>query len=125
MTPALLFAFAAAAADQPRFDEPATPEQAIEAQRDEVRRVVDPYCRRPQLPGEILVCGRGRDTESQALPLGPQGSSGRLIAGEAPSSLNALAAGGCRGACAPQGGINVLGVVNGLGRGVDRLLHPD
>ena len=73
----------------------------------------------------IVVCGRNDDARMR-LPLGSQPEEGarrRLIAGEAPSAVDALSVG--QACCGGGGGINVIGLANALGRGVDRILHPD
>jgi hypothetical protein len=73
----------------------------------------------------IVVCGRSDDARMR-LPLGSQPEEGarrRLIAGEPPSGLGALGVG--RACCGGGGGINLIGIANALGRGADRILHPD
>jgi hypothetical protein len=71
---------------------------------------------------DIVVCGRADDSRMR-VPYQPEpGARQRLIAGEAPSAAAALSAGSGGGQSA---GIDVIGVVNALGRGLDRILHPD
>jgi hypothetical protein len=78
-------------------------------------------CRRETGGDEIVVCGRSDDSRMR-VPYEPvPGARVRLIAGEVPSAMGALNAGGTpRG-----GGIDVIGLAKALGRGLDRILHPD
>jgi len=78
-------------------------------------------CRRDAAGDEIVVCGRTDDARMR-VPYEPEpGARVRLIAGEVPSAMGALNADRRPGG----GGIDVIGVVNALGRGLDRILHPD
>jgi hypothetical protein len=106
----------------------ATAEQAIAAYDRWYEEVTDGAgaggvrrCRREAGEDEIVVCGRSDDSRMR-VPYQPvPGARVRLIAGEVPSAMGALNAGGTpRG-----GGINVIALVNALGRGMDRILHPD
>lgn len=75
-------------------------------------------------PDEIVVCGRN-DAEHRIGPIDPEpGEVQRPIAGEVPSAASALNAGGCLTRC-PHGGLDVIGIVNAVRRGIGRLLDPD
>ncbi len=75
-------------------------------------------------PNEIVVCARN-GAEHRIGPVDPEpGEVPRLVAGEVPSAGGALSAGGCLSRC-PHGGLDVIGVVNAVRRGIGRLLDPD
>jgi len=75
-------------------------------------------------PDEVVVCGRN-DAEHRIGPIDPEpGEVQRLVAGEVPSAVGALNAGGCLTRC-PNGGLDVIGIFNAVRRGIDRLLDPD
>jgi hypothetical protein len=104
-----------------------TAEAVIQAYRHRTEGAMRRRCTRGGPDDEILVCGRSIENERQALPLGSQPdpvARRRLIAGEVPSGIDALNA---PGACCGHGGggLNVIAIVNALGAGVDRILHPD
>ena len=82
-------------------------------------------------PGDdaIIVCARHNDARRR-LPLDepPEpGSPHRLIAGEAPTGAGALAAAAndCVRACYRPVTVPIIPAIRALGRGLDRLLHPD
>jgi hypothetical protein len=118
-----------AAAAEPAPSAPATAEQMIAAYERWYEEATDGTglrlarrCPR-EAGGEdaIIVCGRNDDARMR-VPYEPEpGARVRLIAGEAPSAVGALGAGG-----SPRGGgVDVIALVNALGRGLDRILHPD
>jgi hypothetical protein len=97
---------------------------AYQAQVDAVMRSGDSARRCPRDPGgeDIVVCARS-DNARMRVPYEPEpGARVRLVAGEAPSSRDALGAGSC---CGGGGGLDVIAIGRTLGRGLDRLLHPD
>ncbi|TMJ17325.1 MAG: hypothetical protein E6G92_13415 [Alphaproteobacteria bacterium] len=112
----------------PSFAEPpaATAEEvlsAYQAEVDAVMRSADSARRCPRNPGgeDIVVCARS-DNSNMRVPYEPEpGARVRLVAGEAPSSRDALGAAGC---CGGGGGLDVIAIGRTLGRGLDRLLHP-
>ena len=78
-------------------------------------------------PGDdaIVVCGRDSSFR-QRLPLGSQpepGARHRLIAGELPSA--SAAPDECLRACYRPVMVPIIPMIRALGRGLDRLLHPD
>jgi len=76
-------------------------------------------CRRDADGDEIVVCGRTDDSRMR-VPNEPEpGARVRLIAGEVPSAMGALNA----GASPRGGGIDVIGVFNALGRGLDSAIR--
>ena len=87
-------------------------------------------CRRGALADAIVVCGRAVAGAGYRIPWEPEaGARVRLIAGEAPSAMTAMGAGGCLRLCQQPLMINLIGgdrsIVNAIGRGIERLLHPD
>ncbi|MBV9882847.1 MAG: hypothetical protein JO276_07560 [Sphingomonadaceae bacterium] len=109
---------------------PLTPEERVAAYNARIRAGMGSvagarYCPRDAEGDTIVVCGRD-ESARQRLPFGSppvEGQRHRLIAGEAPSATGALDVG--RACCGSGGGINVLGIIGALGRGADRILHPD
>lgn len=106
----------------------ATAEQAIAAYDQWFEEVTDGAgvrivrrCRREAGEDEIVVCGRTDDARMR-VPYEPApGARVRLIAGEPPSGMGALNA-----AASPRGpGIDMIAVIRGVTRGIDRILHPD
>ena len=132
-TPLILLAPLAAAWPDGALAEPdqATAEEmlaAYEAQIHEAMGNVDGVRRCPRgdsADDAIVVCARNDDARMR-LPLGSQPEEGarrRLIAGETPSAVDALSVG--QACCGGGGGINILGLARALGRGADRILHPN
>lgn len=115
MTPTLLLALAAA-------QQGPAAEEAITAQRSELRRAMRVDCP-PSADGEdIVVCARVGMRQDYRIPYVPEeGRIGRQH-NEPPSGMDALGAPSC---CGQGGGINVLALGKSLVRGVDRILHPD
>jgi len=79
-------------------------------------------------PGDdtIIVCARHEEARRR-LPLDapPEpGTPHRLIAGEAPSGLDAMNADDCVRACYRPVMVPIIPAIRALGRGLDRLLHP-
>ena len=73
----------------------------------------------------IVVCAR-TESERYRIPFDPPpGERRRLIAGEPPSARDAMGAGGCLRLCEQPVSVNLVEAVRFLGRGLDRLLHPD
>jgi hypothetical protein len=107
--------------------DPASAEAVMRAYHARIAEALGIACRRG--PGdEIVVCGRSVETGRQTLPLGSQPEPGertRLVAGEPPSAMAALGAGQCISRCQSMVGVDVIGTVNAIGRGIGRLLHPD
>jgi hypothetical protein len=110
-------------------DRPVTAEEVLTAYDARIHAAMGPVdgsCPRGEAGDDaIIVCGRSNDSRMR-LPLGSQPEEGarrRLIAGEVPSATGALSVG--RACCGGGGGIDLLGLVNALGRGADRILHPD
>ena len=107
---------------------PITAEEIIavyQARIHEAMGSVDGRCPLGSDDGAIVVCGRDRDA-SMRLPLPSEAEEGtrhRLIAGEPPSGRAALDVGDA--CCGGAGGINMIGLARALGRGMDRVLHPD
>jgi hypothetical protein len=72
--------------------------------------------------GDDIVVWAPSDNSNMRVPYEPEpGARVRLVAGEAPSSRDALGAGSC---CGRGGGLDVIAIGRTLGRGFDRLLHP-
>jgi hypothetical protein len=81
-------------------------------------------CGPASAPDEIVVCARN-DAQHRIGPIDPEpGEVQRLVAGEVPSGAGALGAGGCLTRC-PNGGLDVIEVVNAVRRGIQLLLDPD
>ena len=124
-----LIAFPPVAAAQDAADPVATTvEQVIENHRRALMgRAADGEsgrCAPATEPDQIVVCARN-DAEHRIGPIDPEeGEVPRLVAGEVPSASGALNAGGCLTRC-PHGGLDVIGVVNAVRRGIGRLLDPD
>jgi hypothetical protein len=130
-----LVALAQLAALSPAAAQPAPPgraEEMVAAYQARIREAMGGiagalHCP-PATDGAIVVCGRNPDA-GMRLPLGSQPEAGarrRLIAGEPPSGREAMAAAdGCVRACYQPVTIPIIPAVRALGRGLDRLLHPD
>jgi hypothetical protein len=115
MTPTLILALVAA-------QQSPSAEEAITAQRSELRRAMRVDCP-PSAEGEdIVVCARGGIRQEYRIPYVPEPGRISRLPGEAPSGVDALGAPSC---CGHGGGINVLGVAKALTQGLDRILHPD
>jgi hypothetical protein len=72
---------------------------------------------------DIVVCGR---TDSHIrVPYEPVPGQVHHIAGDVPSGRDALAADHCIRLCNVGVMIPILPAIEALGRGLDRLLHPD
>lgn len=71
---------------------------------------------------DIVVCGRDDSARYRVSDEPPAGARVRLVAGEAPSAIDALSVGDA--CCGGGGGLDVIAIARTLGRGVDRLLHP-
>jgi hypothetical protein len=83
-------------------------------------------CRRSGLADQIIVCGRPARGEGYRIPWVPEpGARVRLVAGEAPSAMSAMGAGGCIRLCYQPVMVDIGAAFRTLGRGLDRLLHPD
>ncbi len=128
MRPALLLLLLAAAWPGAAAAQPDAPgfEELMAAQQEQIRRLVAADCRRDAPEGEIVVCGRSLDTERQALPLDAPPVPGRIarLPGEAPTGMDALNAEYCLRLC--NVGVKIdLETVRAIGRGIDRILHPD
>jgi hypothetical protein len=112
---------------------PADPLGIIEAaRRAAALRAVfeEAVCERDAATGEILVCGRRPRGPGMRVPWQPEpGARVRLIAGEAPGGVAAMASGRCLRLCQQPLMIDLIGgdrsIVNAIGRGIARLLHPD
>jgi hypothetical protein len=97
------------------------------------RALADPAaaaCRRGALADAIVVCGRAVAGGGYRVPWQPEpGARVRLIAGEAPGGPAAMGAGACLRLCQQPLMIDLIGgdrsIVNAIGRGIGRLLHPD
>ena len=75
---------------------------------------------------ELVVCGRRRIGGSLRVPDEPEpGARMRLTAGELPSAMAAMNAGGCLRLCHQPVMIDIIGTVRAVQRGLDRILHPD
>ncbi|HMG46598.1 MAG TPA: hypothetical protein VK614_03970 [Allosphingosinicella sp.] len=81
-------------------------------------------CRRDGDGEDIIVCGRGDDA-AMRVPYEPVPGQVHHIAGDLPTGRDAMAAGGCLRLCPQPVMVDVIGVFNALGRGLDRILHPD
>jgi hypothetical protein len=139
--PLLLLAFAAAWPGAARaapaspaiVAAPADPLGMVEAvRRAAAFRAVyeEADCARDAATGEIFVCGRRPRGAGMRIPWQPEpGARVRLIAGEAPGGPAAMGAGGCLRLCQQPLMVDLIGgnrsIVNAIGRGIDRLLHPD
>jgi hypothetical protein len=89
-----------------------TPEQLIAPERS--RRTCG-----FAVEGEIIVCAIRSRYREQFEPT--PGERHRLVAGEAPSAMDALTMPGP----GQMQGIDMIGIAKAIGRGLDRLLHPD
>jgi len=115
------------------FAAPADPLGAIEAERQAaaLRAVYEVvFCGRDAATGEIVVCGRRPRGAGIRVPWEPEpGARIHLIAGEPPGGLAAMGAGGCLRLCPQPLRVDLIGgdrsIVNAVGRGIERLLHPD
>lgn len=89
-------------------------------------RTAEERCRDAD-PDSIVVCGRlVRGGEGYRVPYEPEpGARVHLVAGEAPSATGAMGAGGCLRLCHQPVTIDLIGAARAIGRGIDRLLHPD
>ena len=74
----------------------------------------------------VVVCGRlSRRGAGYRIPYAPEsGARVRLIAGEAPSAMRAMGAGGCLRLCLQPVTINLFDP-GSIGRGIDRILAGD
>jgi len=120
----LAVAWPGAALAEPRT---ATAEEVLTAYEEDFRAVMGSAAGRACPAGEgdeeIVVCGRDDSASYRVSYEPPAGERARLIAGEAPSAVEALGVGGA--CCGGAQGINVIALINTLGRGLDRILHPD
>lgn len=73
---------------------------------------------------DIVVCGRADDA-AMRVPYEPVPGQVHHIAGDLPTGRDALAAGACLRLCPQPVMVDVIGALNALGRGLDRILHPD
>lgn len=92
------------------------------------RRVslADSGCAITDSPDELVVCGRRRIGGGLRIPDEPEpGARIRLTAGELPSAMAAMNAGGCLRLCHQPVMIDIIGTVRAVQRGLDRILHPD
>ena len=127
----LLAAASAPAFAQPSAIVPAPPDPLGDlAVRRALADPADAACRRGALADAIVVCGRAVAGAGYRVPWEPEpGARVRLIAGEAPSAMTAMGAGGCLRLCEQPLMIDLIGgdrsIVNAIGRGIGRLLHPD
>lgn len=127
-----LLLFAAASCPSPVLasaGEP-TPEEIVGAYNRQVHEIMGSAAgaRRcaPDDGGDaIVVCGRIYNERYRVPYDPPPGRRRRLIAGEPPSARDAMNAGGCLRLCEQPVTIDIVGAVQALGRGLDRLLHPD
>ena len=112
---------------------PADPLGALAAVRRAAafRGIYEQDCDRDAVTGEIVVCGRRRRVGGgMRIPYVPEpGTPVRLVAGEAPGGVAAMGADGCLRLCQQPLSIDLIGgdrgIVNAIGRGIERLLHPD
>jgi hypothetical protein len=112
---------------------PATAEQVIAAYDAWYEEVTDGAgarvmrrCRRdggPDGENDIVVCGRA-DSRIR-VPYEPVPGQVHHIAGDIPSGTDALAADRCIRLCNVGVMIPIIPAIEALGRGLDRLLHPD
>lgn len=111
MTPALLLALAAA---QPGM----SAEEAIAAQRAELRSALRLDCPPGAAGDDIVVCGRSREAERQRLPLPSRVEPGARtrLPGEPPTGMDALNADSSR--CTTVGRAQSCGGVDFLGAGI-------
>ena len=119
MSPTLLLALAAA--------QQIGPEEAIAAQRTEVRAAMRIECPPGAGDEDIVVCGRGSGGGGEAyrVPFVPEPGRIARLPGEAPTGGDALAADRCIRLCNEGVKIDVIGAIRGIQRGLDRILHPD
>jgi hypothetical protein len=92
------------------------------------RAAAGAHCLRDGEPADaIVVCGRPASAGAgYRVPWKPEpGARVRLVAGEAPSAMSAMGAGGCLRLCQQPLMIDVASAVRGIARGIDRILHPD
>jgi hypothetical protein len=112
---------------------PADPLGALEAARwAAALRIIDDEadCGRDAETGEVVVCGRRQRGGGMRIPWRPEpGARVHLVAGEPPGGVAAMGADGCLRLCHQPLMIDLIGgsreIVNAIGRGIDRLLHPD
>lgn len=78
-------------------------------------------------PASIIVCGRraGRGAGGYRVPYVPVPGEVHHIAGELRTGADAAGADGCLHLCEQPLSIDIIGAARALGRGIDRLLHPD
>ncbi|HKR25716.1 MAG TPA: hypothetical protein VJS15_10685 [Allosphingosinicella sp.] len=120
MTPAFLIALAAI--------QQVSPEEAIAAQRTELRAQIRIDCPPGGEEEDIVVCGRGRGaggSEGYRIPYVPEAGRIERLPGEAPTGRDALAADRCLRLCPQPVMINVVGAIRAVERGLERILHPD
>jgi hypothetical protein len=92
----------------------------------EMGRRADPACSRDESEADVVVCGRRQRGGGLRIPDEPEpGGRVRLTAGELPTGMAAMNAGGCLRLCSQPVIINVFEAVRAISRGLDRILHPD
>ena len=125
-----LLAVAMGAWPAPAAAENLTPEATIAAYNRQIHEMIETRANSRRCAPEtnedaIVVCAR-TDGAAYRVPYDPPpGSRRRLIAGEPPSARDAMGGGGCLRLCEQPISVNVVSAIQGLGRGLDRLLHPD
>lgn len=132
--PVSMLGFAAAMAaawPAPAFADPSitTAEGAIAAYEAQVDEVMAGVARVRRCPvraegDEIVVCAPGDDGRLR-IPYVPVPGSIHRVAGETPTGGDAMAAERCLRLCNQGLRIDVIGAARAIGRGVDRILHPD
>ena len=80
--------------------EPVTAEAAMERYRSTIVPVAVLNCPKAESPDEIVVCGRQEGRDPNRLPLPPDPVPGRIVKGEAISSVEAM---GVRETCSTVG----------------------
>jgi hypothetical protein len=78
-------------------------------------------------PAGIVVCGRrtGRGAEGYRVPYVPVPGEVHHIAGDLPTGGDAAGADGCLRLCEQPLSVDIIGTARAIGRGIERLLHPD
>lgn len=107
-----------------------TPEATVAAYNRQIHEMIDARANSRRCAPEvsedaIVVCARTDGARYRVPYDPPPGARRRLIAGEPPSARDAMGAGGCLRLCEQPVSVNIVGAVQALGRGLDRLLHPD